>query len=94
MINILKRLPAVLLLLLSSISFSYSQDKVDIILIGTYHFNNPGNDAAKTTARNILSEKDQMGLEELTNAINKKSRPDQIFVESPHEEAKKLNAIY
>lgn len=94
MINILKRLPAVLLLLLSSISFSYSQDKVDIILIGTYHFNNPGNDAAKTTARNILSEKDQMGLEELTNAINKKSRPDQIFVESPHAEAKKLNEIY
>lgn len=83
MINILKRLPAVFLLLLSSVFFSYSQEKVDIILIGTYHFNNPSNDAAKTIARNILSEKDQMGLEELTNAINKKHSPDQIFVKSP-----------
>ena len=77
-----------------STAYLHAQDKVNVILIGTYHFNNPGNDAAKVVERNILSEKNQLGLEDITNAIIHKNKPDQIFVESAFSKRNHLNQLY
>lgn len=73
---------------------SFSQNKVNVVLIGTYHFNNPGNDAVKSINRDILSKENQLGLEQITDLIVKKYRPDQIFVESNYNKKKELNDQY
>ncbi|MNN00691.1 hypothetical protein D3C81_1132910 [compost metagenome] len=78
----------------STISYLHAQEKVNVILLGTYHFNNPGNDAMKVAERNILSEKDQLVLEEITETILRKNIPDQIFVESAFSQKKHLNYLY
>jgi len=43
----------------------HAQEKVNVILLGIYHFNNPGNDAMRIAERNILCKKDQLELEEI-----------------------------
>ncbi|NRF40674.1 DUF5694 domain-containing protein [Pedobacter foliorum] len=73
---------------------SFSQDKINVILIGTFHFNNPGNDAAKTNNRDMLSKENQLGLEQITDLIVKKYKPDQIFVESNYNKKRELNDNY
>ncbi|WP_316820572.1 DUF5694 domain-containing protein [Pedobacter gandavensis] len=86
----LQILPFFLLFFLNS----FSQNKVNVVLIGTYHFNNPGNDAIKTVDRDILSKENQIGLEKITDLIIKKYKPDQIFVESNYRTKKELNGHY
>lgn len=71
-----------------------AQDKVNVLLIGTYHFNNPGNDAIKSEVRNILEPKNQAELEKITDLISKKLKPDQIFVEEEFSNKTKLNQLY
>ncbi|MCJ0742126.1 DUF5694 domain-containing protein [Pedobacter montanisoli] len=74
---------------------AFSQNKkINVILIGTYHFNNPGNDAVKAKERNILSEESQKDLEQITNQLQKKYQPDQIFVESNFNQKAKLDQQY
>ena len=75
----------------SSFSYSHAQNKVNVILFGTYHFNNPGNDAAKTIKKNILTNDHQKQLEVIANSIVSKYKPDQIFVESSFHEKELLN---
>lgn len=83
-------LPVFLLFFLNS----FSQDKVNVILLGTYHFNNPGKDAVKNIERNILTKENQLGLEQITDLIVKKYKPDQIFVESNYNKKKQLDELY
>ncbi len=74
---------------------AFSQNKkVNVILLGTYHFNNPGNDAVKNQERSILTEESQKGLEQITDQIKKKYMPDQIFVESDFNQKAKLDWQY
>lgn len=74
---------------------AFSQNKkVNVVLVGTYHFNNPGNDAVKTKERNILSEESQKGLEQITDQLKKKFNPDQIFVESNFNQKAELDQQY
>ena len=75
-------------------SLIYSQDKINVVLLGTYHFNNPGNDAIKSEVRNILEPKNQAELEEITDLIYRKLKPDQIFVEEEFSKKAKLNQLY
>lgn len=85
----------VLLLIVSLIfSFSFSQEKINVLLLGTYHFNNPGRDAIKSKERNILTAENQKGLDEVTNTIISKFKPDQIFVESNFNKKEDLNYKY
>ncbi len=74
--------------------FSFSQEKVNVILIGTFHFNNPGNDAIKMKNRNILSKENQEELEKITSTIIHKYKPDQIFVEEEFSKKQQLNNEY
>lgn len=83
------------LLVLFQISSTSAQEKVKVILLGTYHFNNPGNDMIKSADRNILSKENQKDLDEIVNKINGSVyKPDQIFVESNFNEKKELNSNY
>jgi len=92
--NTLQKLAISFAFLLCCLSAFSQNKKVNVILIGTYHFNNPGNDAVKTQERNILSEENQKGLEQMTDQIKKKYQPDQIFVESNFKEKAELDQQY
>lgn len=84
-----------LFLLIFQLSFVTAQEKVKVILLGTYHFNNPGNDMIKQKDRNILSKENQQDLEEITDKIKASVyKPDQIFVESNFNKKNELNANY
>lgn len=85
----------ILFFLIFQFSFVSAQEKVKVILLGTYHFNNPGNDMIKQKDRNILSKESQQDLEEITNKIKASAyKPDQIFVESNFNKRNELNANY
>jgi len=72
----------------------FSQEKINVLLIGTYHFNNPGFDAVKVKERNILDQKSQAELEQLTDLIQKKINPDKVFVENEFQKRDILNGQY
>lgn len=65
----------------------------DVLLIGTFHYNNPGADVAKTKSFNILSESAQNDLENMTASI-KDYNPTKVFVEWPYDEQKELDSLY
>lgn len=91
----LSKIILTLFITLFHISLVLAQQKVKVILLGTYHFNNPGNDMIKVKDRNILSKESQADLDHIVDKINASVyRPDQIFVESNFNEKAKLNAHY
>ena len=65
----------------------------EVLLIGTFHYNNPGQDVAKTKSFDILKEKYQLELQHISSNI-KKYNPTQIFVEWPYDEQKELDSLY
>ncbi|MAO07656.1 MAG: hypothetical protein CL596_02975 [Alteromonas sp.] len=65
----------------------------EILLIGTFHFNNPGADVAKTKAFDILGENSQKELDALTQRVVDFG-PSKIFVEWPYDEQKELDSLY
>jgi hypothetical protein len=67
--------------------------KKEILLIGTFHYNNPGADVAKTKSFDILSEKSQLELEQISSSI-KTYNPTKVFVEWPFKEQSKLDSLY
>lgn len=83
-----------LLIISSFCIYGFSQEKINVLLLGTYHFNNPGNDAVKNIERNILTLESQKGLDQITNSIISKFKPDQIFVESNFSKKEDLNNKY
>lgn len=68
-------------------------NKKEALLVGTFHYNNPGLDVAKTKSFDILSEKSQLELEQISSKI-KTYNPTKIFVEWPYNEQKKLDSLY
>ena len=75
-----------LLLLISSIFLLVStmaqQKKTKVLLLGCFHFDNPGLDVAKFDNANIMSEKRQKEVMDLLAKL-KQFKPDKIFVEAP-----------
>ncbi len=65
----------------------------EVLLIGTFHYNNPGADVAKTRSFDILNETSQLELEKLSTNI-KEYNPTKIFVEWPYDEQKELDSLY
>ena len=73
-----------------------AQDKTnekEVLLIGTFHFNNPGGDIAKTDKFDILSEKSQNELTIIAQKI-KEFAPDKIFVEWDVNKGSQLDSLY
>ncbi|MEZ0007190.1 hypothetical protein ABH942_002569 [Flavobacterium sp. 28YEA47A] len=90
----MKRFFPFLLLLSFSTGFAQKTAKTNVLLIGTYHFNNPGFDQGKVKERNILDNENQEALEQITAKIIKKYKPNKIFVEYYFSEGKRLNELY
>lgn len=59
------------------------------LLMGTFHYHNPGADVAKTKAFDILSEGSQEQLDSLTKLI-RDFNPSKIFVEWSFKEQREL----
>jgi len=67
--------------------------KKEVLLIGTFHYNNPGADVAKTKSFDILNPKSQLELQKISSKI-KTYNPTKIFVEWPYNEQKELDSLY
>lgn len=67
--------------------------EVEVMLLGTYHFEGSTNDAVQTPAADVLSERRQAELEELSGRLARWA-PDQIAVEWPFSFADSTTAIY
>jgi hypothetical protein len=65
----------------------------EVLLIGTFHFNNPGFDVAKINTFNVMSDKSQAELETMSDKI-KAFNPDKIFVEWEYNEQTGLDSLY
>ncbi len=65
----------------------------EVLLIGTFHYNNPGKDVAKTKSFDILSEQSQSELKKISKKI-KEYNPTKIFVEWPYDEQVELDSLY
>ena len=86
-----KFLPIVCASLLMFASVTAQQPKTKVVLLGCFHFDNPGLDVAKFENANILSEKRQQEVREVLNKL-KAFKPDKIFVEAPVEMQAKLDS--
>ncbi len=69
------------------------QNTIKVLLIGTFHYNNPGADVAKTKTFDVLNEKSQDQLERIAEKI-RAFDPDKVFVEWPYDEQKELDSLY
>ena len=67
--------------------------QIEILVIGTYHFNNPGLDVAKYKVLDIMSEKSQLQLEEISTAIAN-FKPTKIFTEWELKDQLTLDTLY
>ncbi len=85
----------VLTFLLFSIEISAQQTtkQKEVLLIGTFHFHNPGADLVKTKNFDVLSEQSQNDLDAIADSI-KKFSPTKIFVEWDFKESDELNELY
>ncbi|MCW5725374.1 MAG: hypothetical protein KIS81_10530 [Maricaulaceae bacterium] len=65
----------------------------EVMLLGTYHFANPGLDTFNTQADDVLSEHRQREIETLTARLAEWA-PDLILVEWPRTEQARVQALY
>lgn len=65
-----------------------------VMLIGTFHFNDPGQDAVKTKSLDVTAAQSQRYLEVLTNRIASEFRPTRILLEYAEADDELLNGRY
>lgn len=82
-----------LMLLVACTGVTAQTKKKQILLIGSFHFENPGYDVAQVNTFDVMTPKSQKELETITNHI-KKFGPDKIFVEWNHTKQDKLDQFY
>jgi hypothetical protein len=68
-------------------------DAKEILLLGTFHYNNPGMDAVKHDVLDVMAENGQKQLEKLADKIVK-YKPSKIFVEWNLNEQDELDKLY
>lgn len=64
-----------------------------VMVLGTYHFANPGLDIVKTDVADVLTPEKQNEIRELINLLAQ-FRPTKIAVEAPHDQASRLDSLY
>lgn len=82
-----------ILILLVAVTSDAQQKKTQVLLLGSFHFDNPGLDVAKFENANILSAQRQKEVLEVVEKI-KLFRPDKIFIEMPVERQQKLDSSF
>jgi len=65
----------------------------DLLLIGTFHFHNPGADVAKMADFDVLAPQPQADLEAMSAQLAVFG-PQKVFVEWPHAEQQELDELY
>ncbi|MDB5242976.1 MAG: hypothetical protein JWP57_3601, partial [Spirosoma sp.] len=76
------QLVTVALVVLSLTTVTTAQQKpVEVLLLGTFHFDNPGLDVAKFESANIFSPKRQQEVKAVVNQLIA-YKPDKIFIEA------------
>jgi hypothetical protein len=78
-----------LFLFLSAIA--QNKQPVKVLLLGVFHFSNPGLDVAKFKSADILSEQRQKEVSEIVAKL-KKFSPDKIFIEGVPESQNKMDS--
>lgn len=68
-------------------------DQVKVMLLGTYHMDNPGLDEVNVEADDIIDSGRQEQLEELVERFVEWN-PDRVAVERPYDEFERVNDIY
>jgi hypothetical protein len=79
--NSIHQLVTVALLVLSLTATKAQQQPVEVLLLGTFHFDNPGLDVAQFESANILSPKRQQEVNAVVNQLIA-YKPDKIFIEA------------
>jgi len=70
-----------------------SAQQQEVLLIGTFHFNNPGFDGVKTNKFDVLAKQPQTELDALAGKIAK-FNPDRFFVEWKFNQQNALDSLY
>ncbi len=97
----LKNIFLTLIVLLSTFSFLFAQTtetaktkkKTQVLLVGTFHFNNPGRDEFNNEIDDVFSDKRQKEITELNNGLAAFT-PDKIFLEWEMQEQKNVDSLY
>ena len=72
---------------------SENSGQASIMLLGMYHFNNPGKDSYNTEVDDYWSDKRQKEIKEVVDLIEK-FKPTKILVELPPNEQSKIDSLY
>lgn len=70
-----------------------SSEQVQVMLLGTYHMDNPGLDEVNVDADDVLADERQRQLRDLTDHLADWN-PDRIAVERPYDEFEAVNRLY
>jgi pheromone shutdown protein TraB len=83
-----------LLITLSLMSTTFViQAQTQALLIGTFHFHNPGGDVVKQNTFDVMSNASQIELENIADKVGK-FHPDKVFVEWDYKDQKGLDSLY
>ncbi|TDP01703.1 DUF5694 domain-containing protein [Flavobacterium sp. 245] len=89
----MKKIALLLIFTIALTTVSAQTKKKQILLFGSFHFENPGLDVAKVNTFNVMTDKSQEELENITDKV-KKFGPDKIFVEWNYKKQAKLDQFY
>lgn len=76
-----------------SVNGQQSGKQKEVLLIGLFHFNNPGADLAKTDKFDVMTPQSQKELEIISDKI-KQFNPDKIFTEWNFDDQEELDSLY
>jgi hypothetical protein len=69
------------------------QAQTQALLIGTFHFHNPGGDVVKQNTFDVMSAASQIELDIIADKVGK-FHPDKVFVEWDYKDQKVLDSLY
>lgn len=87
----MKKVLASILMPLLVVTSQAQQKPIKVLLLGTFHFDNPGLDVAKFKDANILSPQRQNEVMEVVAAL-KAFAPDKIFIEATPDRQSKIDS--
>jgi len=82
-----------ILLCISTITYAQKKDPKEILLIGVFHFNNPGADLVRADKFDVMTAAAQAELHKI-NASIRSFAPDKVFVEWDYDEQSGLDTLY
>lgn len=88
-----KIMPVLLFILINFVSSTYANDQSQVLLMGTFHFENPGLDTVKTDKINVMTDESQKYLQKLAENIAS-FNPSIVLLEFDEKNTKQINDEY